>query len=109
MSLLSSLTSLFRGEKRVSSSEFEHAVNEVLLANTVADSTRKHYPTEEGSLAISAVWACVRTLSETVGTLPIHLYHKTTSGVTAMLASTGIRLSVRCAYSSCSLTTASRY
>lgn len=80
MSLLSSLTSLFRGEKRVSSSEFEHAVNEVLLANTVADSTRKHYPTEEGSLAISAVWACVRILSETVGTLPIHLYHKTTSG-----------------------------
>lgn len=80
MSLLSSITSFFHGEKRISSSEFEHAVNEVLLSDTVADHTKRHYPTAEGALAISAVWACVRILSETVGTLPIHLYHKTTSG-----------------------------
>lgn len=80
-SLLSSLASFLKGEKRVSSQEFEHAVNQVLLSDTVADATSKKVITPEGALAISAVWACVRILSETVGTLPIHLYHKTTSGV----------------------------
>lgn len=79
--LLSSLASVFqKGEKRISSSEFEAAVNQVLLSDTVDDALSKKYISEEGSLAISAVWACVRILSETVGTLPIHLYHKTTSG-----------------------------
>lgn len=34
----------------------------------------------EGSLAISAVWACVRILSETVASLPLHLYKKTKEG-----------------------------
>lgn len=79
-SLLSSLASFLKGEKRISSGEFEHAVNEVLLSDTVSDNTKKPYISEEGSLAISAVWACVRILSETVGTLPIHLYRKTPSG-----------------------------
>lgn len=67
MSLLSSITSFFHGEKRISSSEFEHAVNEVLLSDTVADHTKRHYPTAEGA----------------------------PSGATVMLASTGTRLSVR--------------
>lgn len=79
-SLLSSLASFLKGEKRVSSQEFEHAVNQVLLSDTVADATSKKVITPEGALAISAVWACVRILSETVGTLPIHLYRKTDSG-----------------------------
>ena len=79
-SLLSSLASFLKGEKRISSSEFEHAVNEVLLSDTVDDALGRKHISEEGSLAISAVWACVRILSETVGTLPIHLYHKTASG-----------------------------
>ena len=79
-SLLSSLASFLKGEKRVSSSEFEAAVNQVLLSDTVADATKKPVITPESSLAISAVWACVRILSETVGTLPIHLYHKTATG-----------------------------
>ena len=78
-SLLSSLASFFKGEKRISSSEFEHAVNEMLLSDTVADAVKKNIITPEGSLAISAVWACVRILSETVGTLPIYFYHKTDS------------------------------
>lgn len=34
----------------------------------------------EGSLSISAVWACVRILSETVASLPLHLYKKTKGG-----------------------------
>ena len=34
----------------------------------------------DGSLAISAVWACVRILSETVASLPLHLYKKTKEG-----------------------------
>ena len=35
--------SIFRkGEKRISSSEFEHAVNEVLLSDTVADAVKKN-------------------------------------------------------------------
>ena len=75
------IISIFRkGEKRISSEQFEQAVNEVLLSDTVADAVKKNIITPEGSLAISAVWACVRILSETVGTLPIHLYHKTDSG-----------------------------
>ena len=79
---LSSLASLFRkGERRsVTSEEFEKAVNSVLLSDAVSDATHRPYISEEGSLALSAVWACVRILSETVGTLPIHLYHKTSSG-----------------------------
>jgi len=79
--LSNAIISIFsKGEKRISSEQFEQAVNQVLLSDTVADATKKPLITPEGSLAISAVWACVRILSETVGTLPIHLYHKTSSG-----------------------------
>lgn len=35
---------------------------------------------EEGALGLSAVWACVRVLSETVSTLPIHLYKRIENG-----------------------------
>lgn len=73
-------SSLSRGEKRMTSSEFESAVNQTLLADTVSDNTRAVFVSEESSLAISAVWACVRILSETVGTLPIHLYQRTING-----------------------------
>lgn len=71
---------IFRSEERVVSAEFENAVNKALTADTVADATRKPYITEEGALNLSAVWACVRILSETVGTLPIHLYKRTDKG-----------------------------
>lgn len=71
---------IFRSEERVVSAEFENAVNKALTADTVADATRKPYITEEGALNLSAVWACVRILSETVGTLPIHLYKRTEKG-----------------------------
>lgn len=57
-----------RKERRdISSAEFEAAVNKVISADTVADATRDIYITEEGALNFTAVWACVRILSETVG------------------------------------------
>lgn len=71
---------IFRSEERVVSAEFENAVNKALTADVVADATRKPYISEEGALNLSAVWACVRILSETVGTLPIHLYKRTDKG-----------------------------
>lgn len=71
---------IFRSEERIVSAEFENAVNKALTADTVADATRKPYISEEGALNLSAVWACVRILSETVGTLPIHLYKCTDKG-----------------------------
>lgn len=69
-----------RREERTTSAEFESAINHALTADTVADATKRPVVTEEGALNISAVWACVRILSETVGTLPIHLYRRTDKG-----------------------------
>lgn len=34
----------------------------------------------EGSLSISAVWACVKIISETIATLPVNVYQKTDAG-----------------------------
>lgn len=64
-----------------SSSEFEAAVNQVLTAQAVSDAqAERPLISSEGALNLSAVWACVRILSETVGTLPIHLYKRTEDG-----------------------------
>jgi len=57
----------------MTSAEFESAVNDALLSGTVSDNTRTPIVTEEGALAITAVWACVRILSETISSLLIHL------------------------------------
>lgn len=64
----------------LTAAEFEAAVNKVISADTIADVTRQPYITEEGALNLTAVWACVRILSETVGTLPMHLYRRTAKG-----------------------------
>lgn len=73
--------SFIRGtERRTSSGEFEAVVNQVLTAQAVADGASKPCVSEEGALNLSAVWACVRILSETVGTLPIHLYKRCADG-----------------------------
>lgn len=77
---LSNLFTLRRREERVSAEQIEQAVNDALLSDTVFDNTSRKYITEEGALNLSAVWACVRILSETVGTLPVHLYKRTGSG-----------------------------
>ncbi|GAB0481666.1 phage portal protein [Alistipes indistinctus] len=62
------------------SDEFENAVNKALTADMVADKVDRLAITQESSLALTAVWACVRILSETVGILPIHLYRRTDTG-----------------------------
>ena len=81
LSIISKILAFGRGEKRTSSEEFEAAVNAALLSDTVHDvATGRPYVSEEGALNLSAVWACVRILSETVGTLPIHLYRRTSAG-----------------------------
>lgn len=67
-------------ESRYDSTEFENAVNKVLTGDIIADGSHRRYITEESSLSLSAVWACVRILSDTVGILPIHLYKRTEKG-----------------------------
>lgn len=61
---LSKIFAFSREEKRISSSEFEAAVNAALLSDTVADATKGPFISEEGALNLSAVWACVRILSK---------------------------------------------
>lgn len=56
------------------------AVNKALTTDMVADKTNRPVITPEDSLALTAVWASVRILSETVGTLPIHLYRRMPKG-----------------------------
>ena len=77
---LSNLFTLRKREERLSAEQIEQAVNDALLSDTVSDNTSRKYISEEGALNLSAVWACVRILSETVGTLPVHLYKRTSSG-----------------------------
>ena len=69
-----------RVERRMLSDEFENAVNKALTADMVGDKVSRPPITQESSLALTAVWACVRILSETVGILPIHLYKRTDKG-----------------------------
>lgn len=57
--------------------EIDRAVSAVL---TNGVNTNGVYVTEDTSLAITTVWACVSLLSESVGILPIHLYRKTDTG-----------------------------
>lgn len=64
----------------MTSAEFEAGLNDYLLSDTVSDNIPRKYISEEGALNLSAVWACVRILSETVGTLPVHLYKRTAKG-----------------------------
>ena len=76
----------------MTSAEFESAVNDALLSGTVSDNTRTPIVTEEGALAITAVWACVRILSETISSLPIHLYKRTEKGREKITSSTQLNV-----------------
>ncbi|MFI3298759.1 MAG: phage portal protein [Rikenellaceae bacterium] len=72
-------------EKRNNLSELEKAINEVLARNIEADSLHRgddhiRHIHEESSLALSAVWACVRIISDSASMLPIHLYKRSESG-----------------------------
>ena len=37
--------------------------------------------TEQSALTLSTVWACTSLVSETIGTLPLHIYKKTPTGI----------------------------
>lgn len=53
----------------------------VQLTSPTAYETESALPvTEETAMQVSAVWACVKLLSETVSSLPVNVYKKTDSG-----------------------------
>lgn len=89
LSVVSNITSFFRGlTNRTSAQDIERAVNEVLSDVPVAQIS----VTQDTSLAITTVWACVTLLSESVGILPIHLYKKTPSGRSLVKAHSGLQV-----------------
>lgn len=91
LSFLSNIASKWRSntqERSVSASQIEDAVNQV-LSNTPPQQV---IVTQDTSLAITTVWACVTLLSESVGILPLHLYKKTPNGRTLTKNSAGMRV-----------------
>ena len=73
---MSFLSILFK-RKADTYGEIDRAVSAALSDGV---NTNGVYVTEDTSLAITTVWACVSLLSESVGILPIHLYRKTDTG-----------------------------
>ncbi|MCQ2137881.1 MAG: phage portal protein [Bacteroidales bacterium] len=53
------------------------ALNHALSPDYVGGSS---YIGEKGSLALAAVWGCVRILSTSIGILPLHLYRRSADG-----------------------------
>lgn len=51
-----------------------------LITRTGATSVAGVTVNEDGMLALSACWACVRLISETIATLPLGMYERTSSG-----------------------------
>ena len=90
LSVLSNITSFFRGltSRSISSEDIESAVNQVLSDYPVQQVS----VTQDSSLAITTVWACVTLLSESVGILPIHLYKKTPTGRDLVKAHSGLQV-----------------
>jgi len=62
--------------RRSSDEDIDRAVNRVLLG---ADDS-KTIVNEKSSLSLSAVWACVRIIANSVRILPLHLYERTAGG-----------------------------
>lgn len=91
LSFLSNIASKWRSnteERSVTASQIEDAVNQV-LSNTPQ---KQVIVTQDTSLAITTVWACVTLLSESVGILPLHLYKKTPNGRNLTKNSAGMRV-----------------
>lgn len=86
MSLLSKIFK--RSSVGSSFDELDRAVSAVLAGN----SGEQVYVTEDTSLAVTTVWACVSLLSESVGILPIHLYKKTATGRESVARHPGLQL-----------------
>lgn len=55
----------------------DNAVRRVLLG---VDDAGRIAVTEKESMSLSAVWACVRIITNSVGILPLHLYERTDKG-----------------------------
>ena len=72
MGLLSRLSALF--ERRASSTTYFGPPQEIWLGAT--DSDTGENVSVGNALRLSAVYACVRVLSETVGSLPVHVYER---------------------------------
>lgn len=73
---MSILNKIKRSLGLVNSDNIDRAVSTVLSGGKA----EQIYVTEDTSLAVTTVWACVSLLSESVGILPIHLYKKTDTG-----------------------------
>lgn len=70
---MSIFSKIFQKRDLIPTSDLERGLAQVIYGDASDVSP-------EGSLSISAVWACVRILSETVASLPLHLYRKTKDG-----------------------------
>lgn len=73
---MSILNKIKRSLGLINSENIDRAVSTVLSGGKA----EQIYVTEDTSLAVTTVWACVSLLSESVGILPIHLYKKTNVG-----------------------------
>ena len=85
---MSILNKIKRSLGLISSENIDRAVSTVLAGG----SSEQIYVTEDTSLAVTTVWACVSLLSESVGILPIHLYKKTDTGREAVTNHPGYQL-----------------
>ena len=73
--------SRFRKHIDARSSEVQDATVENKISEYITDSVnRSSIVTQEGALGLSAVWSCCRLISETVATMPIHLYERVARG-----------------------------
>lgn len=66
-----------RNKREITQEDIESSLSRVLLEG---ENTAPKAVTEEGALAISAVWDCVGLISDTIASLPIHLYKRDNAG-----------------------------
>lgn len=55
-------------------------IQEILAYWNGSSSTAGQTVNEQNVLSLSAAWACVRLISESIGTLPLHIYQRTSTG-----------------------------
>ena len=72
MSVLNKIKNFFTAE----STQGDSGAIDSIVAGLSAGQTI----TEQTALTLSTVWACTSLVSETIGTLPLHIYKKTANG-----------------------------
>lgn len=77
MSIIDKITGLFTHKESRSSAD--DAIDN-FVSNLEADSYNSQFVTTDNALGIAAVFACVRLISDTFATLPIHIKEKTEQG-----------------------------